>query len=143
MLIQNGMQSDNRGPLSCQYPHGCPSDCSSSEHKLLPWIQGLHARSRASTLNVGAAAEDAAQTEAAAEAAGGLRIPLAHLLKKSAPIDMAGSVHTPADPKKPAGPAWGAEGARGASPPPSGMHPSLRSIQVRPYCCHFMIMLVE
>ncbi|KAK9908199.1 hypothetical protein WJX75_004163 [Coccomyxa subellipsoidea] len=85
-----------------------------------------HPRGRASSSGVG---EEAAQAETVAEAAGGLRIPLAHLLKKSAPIDVAGSVHAPADAKKQAGPAWGAGLAEGASPPTSSMHPSLRSIQ--------------
>lgn len=65
-----------------------------------------------------------------------MRIPLEHLLKKSAPIDMAGSVRS--DEKKPPGAAWGgAAAAEGTSPPASGMHPSLRIIQVRavPYAC--------
>ena len=91
----------------------------------------VHVRGRSPSLPTG---EDAA--DAGVEAAGGLRIPLAHLLKKSAPIDMAGSVQrTPSETKKPAGPAWGAGGGpEGASPPTSGIHPSLRSIQVRPLC---------
>ncbi|CAL8469414.1 g8955 [Coccomyxa elongata] len=89
----------------------------------------VSARGRSPSLPTG---EDAAVADAGAtEAAGGLRIPLAHLLKKSAPIDMAGSVQrTPSETKKPSGPAWGAGGGpEGASPPTSGIHPSLRSIQ--------------
>lgn len=93
-----------------------------------------HARGRSPSLPTG---EDAAAADAgSAEVAGGLRIPLAHLLKKSAPIDMAGSVQrTPSETKKPSGPAWGAGGGpEGASPATSGIHPSLRSIQVCPFC---------
>ena len=69
---------------------------------------------------------------------GGVSIPLAHLLRKSAPIAMsahdgggAAGGDEQAEPKKDAAAAaaWGG-GAEGGSPPSAGLKPSLRSIQV-------------
>jgi hypothetical protein len=59
---------------------------------------------------------------------GSMMVPLTQLLKKSAPIDMGAACADARSAARCKRPPWA--GVEGASPPPSGMQPSLRTIQV-------------
>lgn len=94
---------------------------------------GADSRSRSIGTRAAAAApaplDAATAVQPPAPAEGGMRVPLTHLLKKSAPIDMGGSGADAREAAEPKRAPWG--GAEGASPPAAsaGFKPSLRHIQ--------------